>query len=1016
LKMNRTILTAGVLQALAWTIGVASGATLGTVVPIRGQISDIAVDTARRVIYAANFTGNRIDAVSMDSQSLLNPAYFVGPQPSSLAISRDNHFLVVGHYEDPKAPSPAVTIINLDLGQQRTLSLGTESVLAVAFGNGPKALLVLTSGISLLDPATATLERLSVTGTGAAPLPVPWATFPPEIMKASASASGDGKSIYVLVDGPPQSQILQYQLDTGKLVLIGITSAPQLGPRSVSVDATGTTFMAGWALFQLLNEAPSSPAMALMAQFPYPAGVLNQGSHVFDWTRGLLYAQVTPGAIQAPAGLPPGTGLAPGAPLLHVMDSDNLAVREIFQLKENLAGKSVLSGDTMYSVSDSGLTILPMGSLASVHRVQAVQEDLFFQASGCSQTGISQFLDIVDPGGGNTAFTLTTSSPGIRIVPASGTTPARVQVFVDPTAFQDRKGTASVPVQIVSAQAANVPFPVRLLINTGDPDQMGAVHNISGTIVDVVADPWRDRFYVLRQDRNQVLVFNGTTFEQIATLRTGNTPVQMAVILNSLLVTNDNSQVVNVFDLTSLQPLKPVYLPSGLYGRSIAVSNTKVLLTTRSVSGAPPIVSIDMLNRTAIPAFTGIFRNEIDPNSALAASPSGGTIFMAMPNGVVALYDAQIDSLVASRKDLTSLSGAYAALSDDLFIAGNNVLNTSLVPMGQVDLLGGTSSGVAMVDEKGLMTTTPGGGRSGVIQRFSPDQLYSISPERTSEAPSLVETMTGKPVGQIGQTILPFTRTLAALSNGTSIIQLSTSGFTAIPWAFDTPLQPPVIRAVTKAADATPALTPGELITIWGSGLSGGNASASAVPLPKGLGGVCLYANAIPLPMLFVSPNQINAQLPWNIPGSANIVLSNASGQGSFSIRTQSIAPGLFRTGAGGPVIIRTVDGKLITNDTPIHLNEVLNIYMTGMGPVDTSVNTGDVAPSAPLAATLVTPSITIGGANIWTLWSGLAPGLVGVYQVNAQVPFKNIPKGDSIPFTITQGGISTTVNLKVEQ
>jgi uncharacterized protein (TIGR03437 family) len=211
-------------------------------------------------------------------------------------------------------------------------------------------------------------------------------------------------------------------------------------------------------------------------------------------------------------------------------------------------------------------------------------------------------------------------------------------------------------------------------------------------------------------------------------------------------------------------------------------------------------------------------------------------------------------------------------------------------------------------------------------------------------------------------------------------------------------------------------LAPGELISLWGAGLSAGSVSAGTVPIPTGLGGVCLYANSIALPLMFVSPTQINAQLPFNLPGSANLILSNANGQGSFSIRTQPIAPAIFKTGDGTALIIRTVDGKIITDATPIHLDEVLNIYMSGMGPLSNPVTAGNAGPSNPLATTTVTPSITIGGANIWTLWSGLAPGLVGVYQINAQVPFKNIPKGDSIPLTITQGGISTTVKLRVEQ
>jgi uncharacterized protein (TIGR03437 family) len=56
-----------------------------------------------------------------------------------------------------------------------------------------------------------------------------------------------------------------------------------------------------------------------------------------------------------------------------------------------------------------------------------------------------------------------------------------------------------------------------------------------------------------------------------------------------------------------------------------------------------------------------------------------------------------------------------------------------------------------------------------------------------------------------------------------------------------------------------------------------------------------------------------------------------------------------------------------------------------------------------------------VGGKSIWTTFSGLAPGLVGVNQVNALLPFNNIPTGSSIPLTITQNGVSTTINVPVE-
>ncbi len=114
-------------------------------------------------------------------------------------------------------------------------------------------------------------------------------------------------------------------------------------------------------------------------------------------------------------------------------------------------------------------------------------------------------------------------------------------------------------------------------------------------------------------------------------------------------------------------------------------------------------------------------------------------------------------------------------------------------------------------------------------------------------------------------------------------------------------------------------------------------------------------------------------------------------------------------------MIIRTVDGKYITNSTPIHENDSLIIYMTGLGQTSNQPSVGAPSPSNPLAITNLTPAITIGGKSIWTTFSGLAPGLVGVNQVNALVPFTGIPTGSNIPFTIDVNGVTTTVKLSVD-
>lgn len=984
-------------------IGVASASTFGTVVPIRGQVSDIALDQARGLLYAANFTANRIEVVSTANLSLQTPL-LVANQPSSLALSADGRFLVVGHYANPAKPSPALTIIDRNANTVQTYNLDGSSVLAVAFGNSPRALVVTNNGVQLVDPTTGASQVLQLNPFDTQGLPVPWATFPPQIVRASTGVSGDGQMIYVLWDSfssASTSAVVQYSVAAGAMTLVGITSTPSLGPTTVSVDGTGATFLTGWILF--------NTQFVSLAEFPYPTGTYNVGSHVIDWQRGLIYADVP-------------TGAAGEAPTLHIMDGDNLTVRDRLQLRENLAGKSLLSSDDqfMYSISDSGITMFPVGSLSKTHRVLGGQEDIVFSSSGCDNKPITNGLNIVDPGGNATDFTLTTvpaNAPGVTLSSTSGHTPARVLITVDPTQFQVQKGTTVVEVQISSQSAVNLPPPVRLLINTRDPDQKGKLLDIPGKIVDVLADPARDRFYVIRQDKNLVQAFDGTSLKRIASMRTGNTPVHMAMTRDSqyLIVGNDNSQIASVFDLDTLQPSQFIVMPPGYYPRTIAVSNTAILATCRVAGPLQQIVRIDFANRVATaPASLGIFKNTIDNNAVLMTSPSGGVVGMAMPNGTVALYEAASDTFVASRKDLSALSGAYTALSDNQFVVDVNVLDGEMVPIGQLDATAGSSSGLAPINGMGLRSVTPSGAINGTLERFRTDTLAPVRPVRTSEAPALVTSLLTPPVGQIGQTILPFVRTLAPLANRQSVVQVSTSGVMVVPWNFDTLSGVPSIKTVTNAADQTPAIAPGGMISIAGTNLSASTESNNSTPMSTALADVCLYVNSEALPLAMVSSGQITAQLPFDVPASANMVLTSSGGMTApLTLTPLATAPAIFRNN-GLPIIIRNSDGKTITDSTPIHLNAKLTIYLTGMGITTPPVNTGEAGPSDPPAAVANTPTITIGGANIWVLSAGLMPNQVGVYQIEAQVPFHHIPTGHKIPFTITQGSYSTTVPVRV--
>ena len=103
-----------------------------------------------------------------------------------------------------------------------------------------------------------------------------------------------------------------------------------------------------------------------------------------------------------------------------------------------------------------------------------------------------------------------------------------------------------------------------------------------------------------------------------------------------------------------------------------------------------------------------------------------------------------------------------------------------------------------------------------------------------------------------------------------------------------------------------------------------------------------------------------------------------------------------------------------MTPNNPAQAGEVLIVYATGLGGLQNQPSSGTAAPSRPLAAARLTPSITIAGAPAESLFAGLTPGFVGLAQLNIRLPAR-LPSGNSLPLIIRIGGASSqSVNLAV--
>ena len=149
------------------------------------------------------------------------------------------------------------------------------------------------------------------------------------------------------------------------------------------------------------------------------------------------------------------------------------------------------------------------------------------------------------------------------------------------------------------------------------------------------------------------------------------------------------------------------------------------------------------------------------------------------------------------------------------------------------------------------------------------------------------------------------------------------------------------------------------------------------------------------------------------------MVLRTAGGvsQG-LSLTVQPGAPSVFRDGVAGPqtgiaTIVRAKNNQLVTLSNPIHPNDQIVIYATGLGTVTPVVQDGEGAPASPPSTADALPAVTLGSDALSVEWAGLVPGQVGVYQIDAKVPFK-VTTGFNVPLVISQGSVSTTVLVRV--
>jgi uncharacterized protein (TIGR03437 family) len=188
----------------------------------------------------------------------------------------------------------------------------------------------------------------------------------------------------------------------------------------------------------------------------------------------------------------------------------------------------------------------------------------------------------------------------------------------------------------------------------------------------------------------------------------------------------------------------------------------------------------------------------------------------------------------------------------------------------------------------------------------------------------------------------------------------------------------------------TQQLSPGALAVVNGVGLAPAG-QAYALPLPRILQNETTFVAAagVRAPLLVASDGSIQFQLPLDIPaGSVSIVVSNNGAlSNTFDVPVQASTPSIIG--------VVHADGSNVSLSSPPIPGEVVSVYATGLGAVSVNLPIGAAAPGDPLAMSTAVAQITLGTYAMATTFSGLVPGYIALYQVNAVVP-SNLPLSSS--------------------
>jgi uncharacterized protein (TIGR03437 family) len=220
--------------------------------------------------------------------------------------------------------------------------------------------------------------------------------------------------------------------------------------------------------------------------------------------------------------------------------------------------------------------------------------------------------------------------------------------------------------------------------------------------------------------------------------------------------------------------------------------------------------------------------------------------------------------------------------------------------------------------------------------------------------------------------------------------------------AFTNPSQA-IGNVASYAYSATP---PGSVFALFGQNLATKTDQAVTIPLPTKLLDTTVTVNGTLAPLFYVDTTQIDAQMPWDIPGNtvASVIVTNgSSASNAAAVYVPATGTPGISTYSNNRAVVVNLNGSVNSGAAPANVGDEVVVYFTGGGPVQASgqLKTGAPAPAG-LSPVTGDDSITVGAVPATVVYMGLTPGSIGLYQANFIVP--QIAKG-TYPVVITIAG-----------